>query len=84
MPPFRIEWLDEARSDVRHLDRTVALRIFDCILRYARTGTGDVKPLQGEFSGVYRLRAGDYRVLFRLRDDVMQIFGVRHRSDAYR
>jgi len=30
------------------------------------------------------LRLGDYRVLFTLQDGVMRIFGVRHRSKAYR
>jgi len=27
---------------------------------------------------------GDYRVLFSLQDGAMRIFGVRHRSEAYR
>ena len=73
MPPYRIEWLDEAKTDVRRLDRPTAMRIFDGILHYTRTGGGDVAPLHG-----------DYRVLFALEDNVMRIFGVRHRSEAYR
>jgi hypothetical protein len=40
MPPFRIEWLDEANADVRRLDRPAAMRIFDGVLHYARTGGG--------------------------------------------
>jgi mRNA-degrading endonuclease RelE of RelBE toxin-antitoxin system len=35
-------------------------------------------------AGYYRLRLGDYRVMFELHDDTMRIFGVRHRSEAYR
>ena len=46
MLPDRIQWLDEAKADVRRLDRTTAMRIFDGILQYARTGGGDVAPLQ--------------------------------------
>jgi mRNA interferase RelE/StbE len=85
MPPFRIEWLDEARADVRRLDRTTALRIFDGILHYARSGGGgDVTALQGDMAGGFRLRHGDYRVLFTLEGNTMRIFGVRHRSEAYR
>lgn len=38
MPLERIEWVDAARIDVSHLDRATALRIFDGILRYSRTG----------------------------------------------
>ena len=60
------------------------LRIFDGILHYARNGTGDVEPLHGEMAGSFRLRIGDYRVLFTLAQDSLRIFGVRHRSEAYR
>jgi len=84
MPPYRIEWLDEAKTDVRRLDRPTAMRIFDGILHYTRTGGGDVAPLHGDMAGSFRLRLGDYRVLFALQDNVMRIFGVRHRSEAYR
>jgi len=84
MPPYPIEWLDEAKADVRRLDRPTAMRIFDGILHYTRTGGGDVAPLHGDMAGCFRLRLGDYRVLFALEDNVMRIFGVRHRSEAYR
>jgi len=84
MPPDRIEWLDEAKADVRRLDRPTAMRIFEGILHYATTGGGDVSPLHGDMVGSFRLRVGDYRVLFSLHEGVMRIFGVRHRSGAYR
>jgi mRNA-degrading endonuclease RelE of RelBE toxin-antitoxin system len=54
------------------------------VLRFARTGTGDVTALQGDMAGAFRLRLGDYGVLFTLEHDAMRIFGVRHRSQAYR
>lgn len=60
------------------------MRIFDGILHYARTGGGNVAPLHGDMTGAFRLRLGDYRVLFTLEEDAVRIFGVRHRSQAYR
>ena len=84
MPPYRIEWLDEARADVRTLDRSTAMRIFEGAFRFARTGGGDVSALHGDLAGAFRLRLGDYRVLFTLEGESMRIFGVRHRSEAYR
>ena len=84
MPPSRIEWLDEAGDDIRRLDRPTAMRIFEGILHHARTGGGKVEPLHGDMAGAFRLRLGDYRVLFTLEDSAMRIFGVRHRSEAYR
>ncbi len=38
--PYRIDWLDEAKADVRLLGRATAMRVFDGILHYARTGGG--------------------------------------------
>jgi mRNA interferase RelE/StbE len=83
MPPYSIEWLEEAKSNVRTLDRAVAMRLFECILRFARTGSGDVTKLHGDMAGQFRLRVGDYRVLFTLKNNSIRIFRVRHRSEAY-
>jgi len=84
MSPYRIEWLDEAKTDVRAVDQTIANAPVLRSLRFARTGSGDVNALHGDMAGAFRLRLGDYRVLFTLEDDAMRIFGVRHRSEAYR
>jgi len=83
MPPYRIEWLEAARLDVRRLDRATAMRVFDSVLHFARTGGGDLSTLHGEYAGALKLRVGDYRVFFRMQGAVMRIFGVRHRSEAY-
>jgi hypothetical protein len=29
MPPYRIDWLDEPKADVRALDQPTAMRIFE-------------------------------------------------------
>jgi mRNA-degrading endonuclease RelE of RelBE toxin-antitoxin system len=84
VPPYSIQWLDEAKADVRLLDRATAMRIFEGILRFARLGSGDVVALQGNLAPALRLRLADYRVLFTLAGNDMRIFGVRHRSEAYR
>jgi len=60
------------------------MRIFEGVLRFAQTGSGDVTALHGDMAGAFRLRLGDYRVLFTLGQDTMRIFDVRHRSEAYR
>jgi mRNA-degrading endonuclease RelE of RelBE toxin-antitoxin system len=84
MPPYQIEWLDEAKADVRLLDRAIAMRLFDGILHHARTGGRHVAPLHGDMAGSFRLRLGDYHVLFTPEENVMRIFGVRNRREAYR
>jgi mRNA-degrading endonuclease RelE of RelBE toxin-antitoxin system len=84
VPPYNIEWLDEAAADIRAIDRSTSMHLFEGILRFSRTGAGDIKTLHGDMAGALRLRLGDYRVLFTLKENAMRIFGVRHRSEAYR
>lgn len=73
-----------AQSDVRRIDRETAMRILTALHRFAETGEGDVKKLQGE-SGELRLRVGDYRVRFtEEHPDTLRIHSVVHRRDAYR
>jgi mRNA-degrading endonuclease RelE of RelBE toxin-antitoxin system len=60
------------------------MRVFEGILHYARSGSGDIEPLHGEMAGGFRLRVGDYRILFTLVDNTMRIFGARHRREVYR
>ena len=41
------------------------------------------RKVQVPFTG-YRLRLGDYRLLFDLGDDMIIVYRIRHRKDAYK
>jgi mRNA interferase RelE/StbE len=74
----------QARADVRRIDRETAMRILAALDRFARTGEGDIKKLQGD-SGELRLRVGDYRVRFNEEPPgTILVHSVLHRSEAYR
>jgi mRNA interferase RelE/StbE len=74
----------QAKTDVRHIDRETAMRILAALDRFARTGEGDIKKLQGD-SGELRLRVGDYRVRFNEEPPgTILVHSVLHRSEAYR
>jgi mRNA-degrading endonuclease RelE of RelBE toxin-antitoxin system len=81
---LKIDWSDEARDDIRALDRASAMFVFEGLLRYAQTGHGDIKALHGEFEGRLRLRVGDYRILFSPVAETLRIHAVKDRKDAYR
>jgi mRNA-degrading endonuclease RelE of RelBE toxin-antitoxin system len=81
---LNVEWSEEARGDIRRLDRSTAHRIFDTVLRFARTGQGDLKQLHGELEGKLRLRGGDYRLFVSQSAEILRIHAVRHRREAYR
>jgi len=70
----RISWSEQARADVRRIDRETAMRIFAAVLRYAESGVGDVRELKGQ-AGELRLRVGDYRVRFTPRRHHANPFG---------
>ena len=81
---LNIEWSEGARADVRRLDKPAAERVFDTLLRFARSGEGDIKQLKGSLAGKLRLRSGDYRLVISQSGDTLRIHSVRHRREAYR
>ena len=79
----RIVWSAQAKGDVRRLDKPTAMRILAALHRFADSGEGDVKALQGMEE--LRLRIGDYRLIFvNAPDDAIEIRRVLHRREAYR
>jgi mRNA-degrading endonuclease RelE of RelBE toxin-antitoxin system len=82
--PIAVIWSPEARTDLRAIDRETALQILYCVDRYLANRTADVKKLKPPLTG-FRLRCGDYRVFFDLKDEnTITITAVRHRREAYR
>gem|GEM_PF-5575098 len=41
------------------------------------------EPLHGPYSGIYKLRVGDYRVLYPFSANAILVVHIVHRSDAY-
>ena len=77
-------WPDSARSELRGVDRESAMRILLALTRYGDSGEGDIKALSGDWDGYYRLRVGNFRVIFMIASEGIVIVRVRHRSDVYR
>lgn len=75
-----------ARRDFKRLDRDVADRILRAVMLLAETGQGDILALQGRHQGKYRLRVGDWRVLFERggADLPLRVLRVLPRGEAYR
>lgn len=83
--PKHIHWSDEARADLRAIDRETALRILVAVGRFLKTGVGDVKPLKGFHPTLFRLRVGGWRVFYRESGEgLIEGVRVRKRGEAYR
>ena len=83
---YRVEVSPVAHRELRKIPEDKRERI----LRRIRSLAEDPRPagvqkLAGEVDG-YRIRVGDYRVLYRVKDDVLLIVVVRvgHRREVYR
>ena len=83
---YEVEWSRDALKDIKRLDKPLVTRITSAIEVFAQTGEGDVKRLTNA-RGIYRLRVGDWRILFRIIDGEIQIMliqGVLPRGEAYK
>jgi mRNA interferase RelE/StbE len=78
-------WSAEARADLRAIDRDTALRLLKALDRFLKTNAGNVKQLEGFDPPLFRLRVGDWRLIYRVqRDEAIEIVRVRNRREAYR
>jgi plasmid stabilization system protein ParE len=80
----RIVWTDQARADVHAIEQPIALQILKTLARYAQSGVGNTKLLQGIEPPLVRLRSQDHRVFFRDKGEYLEISRVLDRKEAYR
>jgi mRNA-degrading endonuclease RelE of RelBE toxin-antitoxin system len=79
-----IAWAETALEQMAGLDKGIARRVKQAVERFAESGAGNVKRLQGIDPPEYRLRVGDYRVRFHQEGETICILQVRNRREAYR
>jgi mRNA interferase RelE/StbE len=80
----RVLFRPEAAKDLERLQDRDRDLVEEVIVRFARTGVGDVKRLVG-MDRQLRLRARDWRVRFVYeKPDIIRILHIRNRREAYR
>jgi mRNA interferase RelE/StbE len=83
---YRVEIKNSARKELAALPVKVQRLVDAAILALAETPRPrGAKKLTSEES-LYRVRVGDYRIVYQLRDEVLLVLVVRigHRRDVYR
>ena len=86
---WKIQISKSAKKEVHKLNKMQALNILDIFDKKVASldnPTTFAKPLCYEYSGLHRLRVGNYRVVFYVIEEkkTLQITRVRHRKDAYK
>lgn len=84
---YRVRLLDAASKGLAKADKPVARRIVDRMEWLAENLTDtNLEALTGEFEGLFKLRVGDYRVVYELihEEKLIMIHAIGHRRDIYR
>ena len=80
----KIEWNEDAIKDLAKLDKPVAQRILkkiDWLSDNFEKVTPE--PLIGQFKGTFKLRVGDWRVVYTIESYTLVIQFIGHRRDIY-
>jgi mRNA interferase RelE/StbE len=84
--PYRLEIRDSAARQIARLPKPDQRRVMAAIADLAQTPRPDgVRKIVGA-GNAYRVRVGDYRIVYEIIDRVLIVYIVRvaHRKDVYR
>ena len=86
MASYRIEWKSSASKELRKLPKTTIAQILTAVedLSYNPRPEGVRKLTTSQ--NTYRIRAGDFRIVYNIYDKrlIIEIIRVRDRKEAYR
>lgn len=80
---YEIEIRKRAEKDLASIPKSDAQHITDAIFAMEDGLVGDIKKL-ANFSPEYRLRIGNWRILFEVSINRIIIYRILHRKEAYR
>ncbi len=82
--PVKVEYKASVAGDLARLDAGAARRVVAKIdAALAESGRGG-QPLAGEFAGLFKIRVGDYRVIYTITRRGYLVLRIGHRRDVYR
>ena len=79
---YSIEWKESALSDVKKIETSITRRIIKKVEELSdEPFSKDIKRLKG--SKDFRLRVGDYRIIFSIENNIITVLKVGHRKNIY-
>ena len=82
---YKVNFVKSVKKDFKKIPKLEVAKILDAIDELSKNPrSSKSKKLKGE--KLYRLRVGNYRVIYDIQENVMLIFIIKlgHRSDIYR
>lgn len=82
---YSVSIKQSAFKALANIDKPQRQRLFDAIEKLKTTPTAG-SVLKGEFSGLRRIRVGDYRIVYEVQDAQLVILVIRiaHRKEVYK
>ena len=81
----KVEWTERAIKDLEELDKAVARRILRKVDWFSRNFERlALEPLSGEFKGMFKLRIGDWRVVYAVGRKSITVQFIGNRKDIYK
>jgi mRNA interferase RelE/StbE len=84
---FKVVLLPKAEKDFARADPPLARKMAGAfgLLEVDPIRNRNIKPLAGPLKGLFRLRAGDYRIVYQIdaRARIVYVVPIAHRKDAY-
>ena len=87
MTAYQVIILPKAFEDLSKIDKTIAERITDK-LTWLSENIDNITPLplKGDLSGLYKLKVGDWRIIYDIdhKEKVITVHKIGHRKEIYR
>ncbi len=82
--PYYLQFVKRAEKEFSKLERFEQEQVWDALLSLCAEARGDIKQMQGEFKGHYRLSFGNLRVIFVRDGHLLEVRKVGHRKNIYK
>jgi len=84
MKKFGVKYHPKVKEDIKKLDIKTKERIKRAIERKLMTAPEMYgERLKGTLKDLWKLRVGDYRVIFLIERETVYVLGIWHRKEAY-
>ena len=80
---YQVELKPKAIKDISRSPKEDGKRIVEKLKFLEDNLRGDVKRLTS-YAPEYRMRVGDWRILFEVEDEKIVVYRIRHRKEAYK
>ena len=81
---LKVEWTEKAIENLGKLDSLITRRILKKVTWFAKNFESITpEPLSGGLKGMFKLRVGDWRLVYKVEGGTATIYFVGHRRDIY-